>query len=470
LRDISSRPLPAGVYPLLPVLADLFCAPNPSALDIPAPACVWWAERLAAAAAKTPAWIQDFQESLALPENLPIHVIAWLTAADILRHWPQRFEQFLGVFQRVAKHRTTSTGISRRFGLLIREAHHLEQQGYPVPADTLRSYLSRHYTLGHLNGKVCLFQAAEHRALLSRRHWISQTEAARLLRLRTTTIAELIHRRVLEGHVHPAGDCGRRMGLVSRASVETLKRELANGLSVSDVATRLGLGRHGVLALIHAGILPRAVRTIRGWRIPRPSIEALERTCLHAPPMKRPGQQWISLRQATRCYGSSGLTIPVLLRLTLQNEVSVRMFEPERRLHGLVARRTELETLLPDLRSDRERAAGLPVSRAAKVILPGRCLKPVVLQKWIAAGLLPSCQVGRARIVTHDEMQRFRDTYCLADEACRILQVSRPTLARWEAQGHIQPVYGRRTHSGAGASVFRREDLEHARPPRTRCA
>lgn len=160
----------------------------------------------------------------------------------------------------------------------------------------------------------------------------------------------------------------------------------------------------------------------------------------------------------------------MLLQLILDEDVSVRMFDPERRLHGLVVQRAELETLLPDVRSDRDRADGLPVSRAAKVILPGRSLKPVVLQKWIAAGLLQSCQEGRARIVTHDEMQRFRDTYCLADEACRILKVSRTTLARWEEQGLILPVYGRRTHSGAGASVFRHDDVTNAHPLRRRCA
>jgi hypothetical protein len=186
--------------------------------------------------------------------------------------------------------------------------------------------------------------------------------------------------------------------------------------------------------------------------------------------MKRPGQNWITLREATRRYGPTGLNLPVLLKLILDEDVSVRMFDPERRLHGLVVQRAELETLLPNVRSDRERADGLPVSRAAKVMLPGRCLKPVVLQKWITAGLLQSCQVGRACVVTHGDMQRFRDTYCLADEACRMLQVSRTTLARWEEEGHVQPVYGRRSHSGAGASVFRREDIENARPQRKRCA
>ena len=40
LRNISSRPLSAGVHPLVSVLADLFCAPSPSVLDIPAPSTV----------------------------------------------------------------------------------------------------------------------------------------------------------------------------------------------------------------------------------------------------------------------------------------------------------------------------------------------------------------------------------------------------------------------------------------------
>ncbi len=470
LRGVARSSLPGGARCLASLLNDLFCSPKPSVLEMVPPNCVWWAERLATAAAKTPAWIQGFQEPLALPKELPVQVIAWLAVADILRHWPQRFEQFLDVFQCVAKHRTTSTGLSRRFGLLIREAHDLEQRGYPVPADALRSYLLRHYTLGHLSGKVCLFQSARHQALLRHRHWISQTEAARLLRLRTTTIAELIHRGVLKGHVHPTGDCGRHMGLVSRASADTLKRELADALSILDVATRLGLGRSGVLALIHEGVLPRAVRTIRGWRIPRQSTAALDRVCRDAPPLKRPGQNWITLREATRRYGPTGLSLSALLRLMLNEEVGVRMVKQECGLHGLVVHRAKLESLLPNVRLDRDRAAGLPVSRAAKVILPGRSLKPAVLQKWIAAGLLQSCQVGRACIVTHDEMQRFRDTYCLRDEARRILQVSRTTLARWEEQGHIRPVYSRRSHFDAGASVFRREDVKNTCPPRRRCA
>ena len=54
-------------------------------------------------------------------------------------------------------------------------------------------------------------------------------------------------------------------------------------------------------------------------------------------------------------------------------------------------------------------------------------------------------------------------TYCLASEACELLGISRSTLARWERDGKLQPAYSRRLNTGAGASVFRRADIEGLR-------
>ena len=82
-----------------------------------------------------------------------------------------------------------------------------------------------------------------------------------------------------------------------------------------------------------------------------------------------------------------------------------------------------------------------------------------MLRKWIRAGLLQAECRGRIWHVALDEVERFRSTYCLAADACRILGISRSTLARRETAGEISAVYSRRTHSGAGASVFRRDDV-----------
>ena len=73
--------------------------------------------------------------------------IVWLAAAEILAEWPRRLQAFLDAFQKIDKHRTTSTGVSRRFGLLLAAAY-LEEMGYPPPANALRQYLVEHYAAG----------------------------------------------------------------------------------------------------------------------------------------------------------------------------------------------------------------------------------------------------------------------------------------------------------------------------------
>jgi len=49
--------------------------------------------------------------------------------------------------------------------------------------------------------------------------------------------------------------------------------------------------------------------------------------------------------------------------------------------------------------------------------------------------------------------------YCLAQEAARTPGIARSTLSRWEVQGRITPVYGKRVTAHAGFSLYRREDL-----------
>ena len=80
--------------------------------------------------------------------------------------------------------------------------------------------------------------------------------------------------------------------------------------------------------------------------------------------------------------------------------------------------------------------------------------------QMIVAGLLKANRLQRRWQVPVAEVARFRDTYCLAPEACQILEISRSTLARREGAGKIRPVYSRKQHAGAGASLFRRVEIE----------
>ncbi len=429
-----------------------------------------WATHLAAAVTKTPDWLINVAERLGIAANTRPAEVAWLATAEILADWPQRQEAFLDEFQRIDKHKSTSTGVGRRFGTLLRHAARLENAGHAAPADALRRYLLERYDGGHLSTKICLFAKLGHRAGLDGRSWITQTDAAKILGLRHSAIASLIDRGILTGKLHSAGSNGRSVGLVLRQSVETLKRELQDALDVKTVAARLGIGRHAVLELIHRAVLSRAVRTAKGWQILQASVTDLESVYQQLPKGRLAANRWITIRQATRKFGPTGLTLGALIEFILSGELSARMADPQKRLHGIVVRHADLVALAPKIRDIRNQAGGYSIHQLTKILFPDRPIKTTVLNKWIAAGFLKARRVGRAQVVSHKEVERFRSEYCLADEACRLQNVSRSTLSRWEVEGRIQAVYGKRVTPGAGFSLYRREDLNAvSRQRNTRC-
>ena len=341
--------------------------------EMPPAATFWWADRLAAAVAKTPAWMDGVAKRMDFRPELRSSYCPGFAAVEMFTNWPKHLEEFLGVFQHVAKHRSTSTGIGRRFGLLLREAAYLEEIGYAAPADALRDYLLRQYAAGHLNGKVCLFQGHANRSSLAGRPWITQTAAARLLRIHGRTIASLVTRGILVGQIHPAGEHGRSVGLVLRQSVESLRLDLQGALDVCATAARLGIGRHAVLDLIHGDLLPCAVRTAKGWQVPLQSVHALESLGTGLPPINGQTSGWLSLRQATRIAGSSGLALSQLLTLIQAGSLQARMAELQKGLNGIVAssrpcRRTKgiARPWRSFVRLDTAPCRPKPVSRAAR--------------------------------------------------------------------------------------------------------
>ena len=418
----------------------------------------WWAERLASAALRTPQWLKEVRDRFSLPEQVDESMAAWLAAAEMLDAWPSRFLEFLRVFQTVTRHRTTVTGLSRSFGLLLRDAAQLEQLGASTPADVLRAELLEHHTHGHLTVKCCLFQQEEHEHIFSQRPWIPQTEAAKTLGLKHGAVAELLKRHVLEGHLRPAGN--RSVGLVSRKSVLILKGQLVDACSVNQAAGQLGIGRSRVFELIRAELLPCAVRTITGWRIPQSSVAELTELYRSLPVWgSSDSSDWIPAREATRRFGRCGLTFVRLVELIRDGHVRGCR---ESRVNDWCGLRVHLQDLLsarPEISEKRDRCEGYPLNRLGRVLIPGRPLKESVLRKWIQAGLFQAERRGRIWHVALDKVERFRSTYCLAEDACRILGISRSTLARRETAEEITAVYSRRTHSGVGASVFRRDDV-----------
>jgi excisionase family DNA binding protein len=432
--------------------------------ELPGAAGFWWLERLASAAIRTPTWLSRVRETYELAEVISNESVAWIAAGLMLQSWPTEMNRFLDVFQTIAKRSTLTTGVGRSFGLLLRDAQHLERLGYSAPADALRDYLSARFTFGHLSRKVCLFRKGRARQSgIQNRPWLTMTAASKRLHLRHGAIAELVHRGVLEGEIHPAGQRGRSIGLVSRESVERLAREQQTAIPANDAATKLGVSRHRVYELIQPGVLRFAVRTRSGWTFSRSDVEQLAELYRQLPTLTPDRRGWLSARDATRAYGQQGLTLARIIAAVQVGQLTARRDPKQTTWRGLFVSCADLRQLIPQVREALDQHCGHTLNRLAKTLIPGRPLKDVVLRKWIEAGLLIASIQGRVWRVANAEVERFRSMYCMADEVQRSLGIVKTTLTRWIDAGRIRPVYSRRTHPSAGASVFRRADVEALR-------
>ena len=148
-----------------------------------------------------------------------------------------------------------------------------------------------------------------------------------------------------------------------------------------------------------------------------------------------------------------------IVRLLCAGRLSARREPNETSLRGVYLQLSDLRSCTEEATAQHSVTAGWTLNRLAKLLFPEQPLKDVVLRKWMGAGLLRGKRQAKQWCIADEEVARFRTTYCLAQEACRILGISRSTLARWERDGRIAPVYGKRTHRAAGASLFRRADL-----------
>jgi len=430
---------------------------GPGVAGLPSAACFYLAERLVGAIAKNTTWLQAVAEQFSIDQACP-ELLHWTAAATLFDAWPQRLYHFLDDCQ--TAHRSLNTAVRKSLGPLLRDAAHLEELGYSAPADALRQYLLERYTAGHLSCKLVLFQNGRHQELLKARPWYTQTQAAQRLRLRLGTVADLVQRGILDGRIQPAGQRGKTVGVVSRNSVEALVESLEHGLDTRQTGRRLGIDRHQVLGLIHKGLLDRVVRTHRGWVVPKESIEKVEAWYQQLRQVGRDRHGWLSLREATRVYGPSGLNLTGALKLLWNGLVAARRDKQTAGLHGLWLSRSDVEAQLPALRVQQYQERGYSLVHLAKMLFPGHPVKEAVLRKWIQAGLLQAQRGDWSWIVAQAEVERFRSSYCLAEEACRLLQVSRTTLSRWEHMGRLAPVYSKRSSPRAGYSLYRRSDLQ----------
>ena len=250
---------------------------QPALLPEMSPAATfWWAERLAAAAAKTPAWMECVAKRMDIadqrrpscfpgsrpPRCSPIGRIALKSFSASFSRWPN-----------TAPPPPASAGDS---GSCCARRHIWNEIGYPAPANALRDYLVAALRRGapKRQGLLCS-KGVRTNPCSRKRPWITQTEAARLLRIRGRD-DRLTRRPRHPRRTDPSGRAAWTLRGPGLARIRGIPpAELQSALDVCTTARRLGIGRHAVLDLIHADLLSRAVRTAKGWQVPLRSVHDL---------------------------------------------------------------------------------------------------------------------------------------------------------------------------------------------------
>jgi hypothetical protein len=417
-----------------------------------------WLDQLQVAVIKTPTWLARSRLEMNLSSAVRQESVAWLAAAQLLRTWPRDVTEFLDEFQESESSTRPSTRIGRAFSRLLGDAERLESSGCATPAETLREYLLNRYTRGHLSGKGSLFRSAAQRRRIAERPWVSQTSAARMLKLRPPSVAELVRRNVLQGRIRVSGRRGRTNGVVARDSVIAYSRRLETALSVKQIAERFRIACPRVLELIRADVLTAAVRGPGGWRIPADVVAELLERLRRLP--ANPPRHWIPLSEALRRFGVGGLSITRILQLLIADEISARWKGDTVTLGSLYFSVDELRRHSRAQQVDIQAESGYALTQLGRTLFPGRPLRPIVLRKWIAAGLLRGTRDRKSWNIPAEEVTRFRATYCLAREACSLLGIARSTLDVWQRRRRLVPIYSRLTNPGAGTPVYLRADVE----------
>ena len=429
------------------------------------PAAFFWLERMTRAVDQCAAWKQQLRTTWNLGSAYTDETISWLAAASIIERWPDGLFEFLDAYVRQPKYCHSATGLGRRLGRLHHYASELEGLGHSGPADAMREYLSQRYSAGHINGKVCLFHGFG-ASLLADQDWMTRTLAAAELQVSVAAVSRLVTDGVLNGEIHRAGHNGRSIGVVARASLHRLKRQLDSSITSTEAATHLEIHRHRVAELIRTDVLKGAVRVKGSWHIPIQSLDDVLRLISNLHPIRRLRPPYLSLREATRRFGKRGFTLAVAMQLISDGLLPAKRAGDGDSLAVVIVNADDIEQCRAEIHRMRDDRKGIPLNRLAQTLLPGRPTKERVLKKWIETGLLNADCSKREWSVTRSEVKRFRSTYCLAAEACQILGLHRRTLGTWETAGHLTPVYGPRVTPGAGFTLYQRADIERLKDTR----
>ena len=438
------------------------CLENGDSLipDTATPVSFLWLDQLACRVASCLRWLRHARSELQIPESFDDASLRWIVAADLITDWPVRFHKYLGSCHSELESESQSVRARHPFHGIHRVAVRLARRGHFEPARAIRNFLSQRHSNGFISDPGWLRRNRVVRDLLNRQEWLSHDDAATKLQLSVASVAGLISNGVIAGTVNHGRRCGQITGVASLESVEALIRELDSSLALDEAGAALGIRSDWILELIQGGVLSRCIKVGHDWKIPLSSIEGTLQLIANQPVLMAGTHEWIPANVAIQKYESQGSgCVEIVNWLNHKMVRGARLGGPVG-FASLVVRDDDIVSQMSAKPNSRSNPTGIPLNRLTQTLFPGWPVTKRALQKWIDAELLTATQIGCQWYVLATDADHFRETYCIAAEAIRLINRHRNTLTRWESNGHLTPVDGPRGTPGAGFTLYRRADVE----------
>ena len=378
----------------------------------------------------------------------------YATAVKALIDWPNGFYEFLTAYRFGNPRTSFRQGLQNDFGTLYTQwlLRYWQDDIYAFIQDAFDDYLIDN---GYQHLPATRRSRRQYTAEAS--HFVTATEAMRLLSVSEVTMKRLIKRDVLISHKTPDGFI-----FVEVEEVERLRQAWQNAVSLDECASRLKTTDDVVKALIEIGLL----HSVRGqeatggflWLISNESLVDLRQALRNQMRLSIKGITVIDLIKASQILHPLSIGLVVLIQQIILGRLPLVAIENnEWGLSNLRVSLTDVDALV--IRTRQERGWLTRNETAARL-----GIKPVTLSKWVQSKLLePVITHGHTQFFQEADVDAFITSHVNTDEASEILGIGRLAVQAWARAGRLRAVSGRHI-DGCHRYLFRRVDVELLRP------
>lgn len=285
---------------------------------------------------------------------------------------------------------------------------------------------------------------------------ITASEAAAKLHTTTRQIQNLIE----AGNLCKVDlEHGYKQTYLSLNEVNQLADKWREGITVAEIAIKLGISRSSVVGLIRVGILNALRGPIsdgtQNWLVERQSLQNFtDKVAKIVSVHDKSDDVFWDIMQTTQSLAAIGFRLEQVLECVLAYKIPVYVLTElqEATIRDLRFRPCDVRHYREQHKREHDWYSIDEFAGCIKV-------KNVVISRWIKTNLItPDVQLGGVDYFTGSFISNFQREYVFTEEASKILGIGRLAVQKWARHGRLSPVAGPKI-DGSHRYLFKRSDL-----------